>query len=222
MSTDPSTPEIGQAAVNRPTFTHDLVHEWLPAATTVHERLRNGARVADVGCGIGWSTVAIASAYPTCRLVGIDADAASIQDAEAALPRDLRDRVRYVEGDVRRVDDLGEFDVVVILEALHVFGDPLAALAGVRAALAEGGIVLIADERVAERFTAPGDEIERLVYGWSVVHCLPAAVDDGGHGAMGTVLRPDSVADIARRAGFARCEVLPIATEPFRIYTLIP
>jgi SAM-dependent methyltransferase len=210
----------GQGAANRPAFTHDLVHDWLPATGAVHARLRNGARVADVGCGLGWSTVAIAAAYPTCRVVGIDADAASVSEARSTLPSDLRDRVRYVEGDVRRIDGFGEFDVVVVLEALHDFGDPVAALSGVRAALADDGIVFVADERVAERFTAPGDEIERLMYGWSVVHCLPAAIDDGGHGATGTVLRPNSVADLARRAGFTSCEILPIDNEIFRFYTL--
>lgn len=210
----------GQGGINRPAFTHDLVTEWLPSVRDVHDRLTAGVRVADVGCGLGWSTQAVARAYPRSRVTGIDADAASVAEAAAALGPALTDRVRYVTGDAATADDHGPFDVVLLLEALHDLGDPVAGLAGIRAALADGGVVLVADERVAETFTAPGDEVERMMFGWSVVHCLPAAIAGGDHRATGTAIRPDTVHCLARAAGFGRVETLPIANDLFRFYRL--
>lgn len=212
----------GQGGINRPAFTHDLVTTWLPAVPDVERRLRDGARVADIGCGQGWSTQAIARAYPASRVVGIDADQASIDDAVAHLPADLATRVRFTAADARHADEHGPFDVVVVLETLHDIGRPVEALAAIRASLADGGTVLVADERVAEQFTAPGDQVERMMFGWSAVHCLPAAVADGDHQATGTALRPAEVAELARRAGLSRCEVLPIDNELFRFYRLEP
>lgn len=212
----------GQGGINRPSFTHDLVEDWIPAIPDVHARLDAGARVADIGCGLGWSTQAIARAYPSSRVTGIDADPASVADATGLVDEQLRGRVEFVTGPAAEADLHGPFDVVVVLETLHDIGDPAAALAGIRASLADGGVVLIVDERVAEAFTAPGDEVERMMFGWSVVHCLPAAVAEGGHGAIGTAIRPDTVRRLAAEAGFAATEVLPIDNDLFRFYRLVP
>ena len=74
----------GQASINRPAFLVDLVERWIPAAPDLHERLTTArARVADVGCGAGWSTIATARAYPKSDVIGFDADAASVADARA-------------------------------------------------------------------------------------------------------------------------------------------
>jgi SAM-dependent methyltransferase len=208
----------GQGGINRPAFTHDLVGEWLPALPDVHRRLVDGARVADIGCGQGWSTQALARAYPASRVIGIDGDARSIADARAALPEDLAGTVRFEHADATQAS--GPFDVIFMFEALHDLGRPVEALASMRAALADDGTVIVVDERVADAFEAPGDEVERLMYGWSVVHCLPAAVADGDHGALGTVLRADMVRQLAGEAGFRNVEVLPIDNDLFRFYRL--
>lgn len=210
----------GQGGVNRPAFTHDLVQDWLPAVPDVHARLTSGVRVADIGSGQGWSTQAIARAYPASTVVGLDSDAGSIVDAVAALDDELTDRVTYVTADAGQVDALGVFDVVVMLETLHDIGHPVQALAAIRAALADDGILIVADERVADSFTAPGDDVERMMLGWSVVHCLPAAIAAGDHSAIGTAIRPAVVMDLARQAGFGHVEVLPIDNPLFRFYRM--
>lgn len=212
----------GQASINRPAFRDDLVTAWLPAVPEIQARLTSGARVADVGCGVGWSTQAVARAYPTTQVVGLDADEASMADARAALPAELADRVRFVAGDAATADAHGPFDVVLILEALHDMGQPVQTLASIRASLADGGSVFVADERVAETFVAPGDEIERMMFGWSVLHCLPAALADGGVDPTGTAIRPSDVRRFAEEAGFQRVDVLPIENDLFRFYHLIP
>jgi predicted methyltransferase len=97
---------------------------------------------------------------------------------------------------------------------------PTDALAALRKALAPGGSLIVVDERVADRFTAPGDPVERIMYGWSIVHCLPASRCEHDSEALGTVLRADTVRRCAEAAGFARCEVLPIEHPIFRAYRL--
>jgi hypothetical protein len=92
----------------------------------------------------------------------------------------------------------------------------------VRTSLADGGSVVIADERVAEQFTAPADEIERFNYGWSIMHCLPVGMLDTDSAGTGTVIRPSTVRDYATAAGFNGVEVLPIEHDFWRFYRLEP
>jgi hypothetical protein len=99
---------------------------------------------------------------------------------------------------------------------------PVEALRTARLALAEGGSAVVADERVAERFTAPGDELERFNYGWSVLHCLAVGMMDADSAGTGTVMRPDTVRAYAAEAGFARTEVLPVEHDFWRFYRLVP
>ena len=97
---------------------------------------------------------------------------------------------------------------------------PVEVLDSLRHALVAGGSVLLADEKVAERFHAPGDEIERLMYGWSIVHCLPVGMSESPSAAIGTVIRSDTVRELADAAGFARVEVVPVNAGFFQIYRL--
>jgi len=98
---------------------------------------------------------------------------------------------------------------------------PADALAAARSALAEGGSVVVADEAVAPAFSAPGDDIERMMYGWSITHCLPASRCEEPSAAIGTVIREDTVRALAAEAGFATVEVLPVDGGFFRLYRLV-
>ena len=109
-----------------------------------------------------------------------------------------------------------------MFETLHDMAHPVEALRAARAMLADGGAVLVADERVAESFTAPGDELERFNYGWSALHCLPVGLDGPHSAGTGTVIRPDTVRRYAQEAGFADVVVLPIENEFWRFYRLDP
>jgi SAM-dependent methyltransferase len=212
----------GQGGINRPAFTTDLVKAWLPAVPGVLDRVASGGRVVDLGTGHGWSAIAVQAAWPLAEVIGIDTDAASIDDARANAARSGVD-VRFVlAGDDggATLAALGPVDVVLILEALHDMARPVDVLATARAALAPGGIVVVADEAVAERFAAPGDELERMMYGWSVSHCLPASRAEQPSAALGTVLRPGTVGELARAAGFDHCDVVDVDAGFFRIYRL--
>ena len=186
-------------------------------------RLReSGARVADVGCGQGWSSIAVARAFPLAHVDGFDADPGSIADSRRhAGEAGVDDRVRFFERDAAALSG-GPYDLVMILETLHDLPRPVDALRAARAATAPGGAVLVVDERVAEYFTAPGDEVERTMYGWSVTHCLPTQMVDQPSAALGTVMRSDTVRECAFEAGYAGVDVLPVENDFFRLYRLHP
>jgi 2-polyprenyl-3-methyl-5-hydroxy-6-metoxy-1,4-benzoquinol methylase len=212
----------GQGAINRPAFGADLVKAWLPAVAGVADRLAAGGRVVDVGCGHGWSSIAVRSAWPGAEVIGVDSDAASVEEARRHAERAGVDVRFLVPGDTS-TDDLAALapvDVVLVLEVLHDLADPVGLLTAARRALAPGGVVVVADEAVAESFTAPGDDLERMMYGWSVTHCLPASRAEAPSAALGTALRPATLAALAADAGFASCDVVDVDAGFFRIYRL--
>jgi 2-polyprenyl-3-methyl-5-hydroxy-6-metoxy-1,4-benzoquinol methylase len=211
----------GQGAINRPAFTSALVEEWLPALGSSVERLATGGRLADIGCGQGWSTIAVARAFPGAEVWGVDSDAASIAEARTAAD-EHGVTVRFECADAGERAAAGPFDVVTLLEALHDMARPVEVLAAARAALAADGVMLVADEAVAPEFTAPGDDLERMMYGWSITHCLPAAMTEQPSAAIGTVIREDTVRALALEAGFARVDVLDVDGGFFRLYALRP
>ncbi len=111
---------------------------------------------------------------------------------------------------------------MTIFEALHDMSRPVDVLGALRGMLAEGGSVIVGDERVEDEFTAPAGEIERLYYGFSVLHCLPVGMVGPDPAGTGTVMRAGTVRRYAEEAGFSEVEVLPIENEFYRFYRLLP
>ena len=215
----------GQARFTRPMFEQLLATEWLPAAGEVHARLRSDppARVADVACGEGHSTLAIARHYPGVRVDGIDMDASSIAAAHRHLAQSgLEDRVRFHLGDAADHETPGRYDLVYLHEALHDMSYPVQVLAACRRLLADGGSMVVGDERVPDVFAPPGEAIERFYYGCSIFHCLPVGMVGEGAAGTGTVMRRETVRAYAEEAGFSHFEVLPIEHDFYRFYHLRP
>ena len=214
-----------QAAFTRPLFENLLGTEWLPAIPELHDRLLADppARVADVACGQGRSSIEIARAYPKVQVDGIDSDHASIARARENLAGSgVEDRVMFHERDAADPELAGRYDLVTIFEALHDMSYPVNVLRAARGLLADGGVMVIGDERTEDAFAAPAGEVERLFYGFSVFHCLPVGMVGEGAAGTGTVIRPDTVKRYATEAGFASCEVLPIENDFWRFYLLKP
>lgn len=213
----------GQARFTQPLFDNLLATDWFPAVPAIHDRLGGDppARVADVACGLGRSSIAIARAYPRVTVEGIDLDRASIARAQEGLAASgVQDRVSFHCRDAADPELSGRYDLVTIFEALHDMSHPVDVLRAARGLLAEGGHVLVADERTAERFALDAGDVERLYYGFSVLHCLPVGMVGENAAGTGTVMREDTVRGYAKQAGFADLEVAPIENDFWRFYLL--
>jgi 2-polyprenyl-3-methyl-5-hydroxy-6-metoxy-1,4-benzoquinol methylase len=220
----PWEPE-GRAEFNRALFLNLLGKQWLPQIPEIDRRLRAEppARVADIGCGTGWSSISMAKAYPRIAVDGFDLDPDVVVAARAnAAQAGVADRVRFSVADASAQSGDGRYDLVTIFEALHDMARPVDALRAARAMLSDAGSMLVADELVADEFTAPASVLDRYSYGWSVVSCLPAVMGDPATAATGAVLRPATLRRFATEAGFGATEVLPVETGVWRLYRLVP
>jgi SAM-dependent methyltransferase len=215
---------MGIAMLNRPTFRHGL-GEWMTHLPDVAARLRGGGTILDVGCGVGWSTLALAEAFPDCEVVGVDLDEASIDDARRhAAAAGVGERVRFVRASVldepllRRWSRDG-YDLVTAFQALHDMGSPDRALAVLRRLLAPGGAVLVGDEHPGADVGGPVERLQRAV---SALHCAPATWAESDRVVNGTVLETSTLRDWARGAGFGDIQVLSIEHPFWRFHRLDP
>jgi 2-polyprenyl-3-methyl-5-hydroxy-6-metoxy-1,4-benzoquinol methylase len=214
----------GIAHANRTMFVNLMGTEWLPTISEAHKRLAADppARVADIGCGVGWSSISIARAYPKVHVEGFDLDEGSIAQAKAnAEAEDLTDRVTFQVRDVADPELSGRYDLAIAIECIHDMSRPVEALRAMRSMVGNHGVVLVVDERVGEEFKAPSDETERLMYGFSVLHCLPVGMAEQPSAATGTVMRPATLRHYATEAGFSGVEILPIEIDLWRFYRLV-
>jgi 2-polyprenyl-3-methyl-5-hydroxy-6-metoxy-1,4-benzoquinol methylase len=212
-----------QGDFNRPWLVRSLASEYLPQVPDVHAKLRAGARVADVACGVGWAAISIARGYPATTVDGFDLDAPSIERAQVlAKDAGVADRVTFQARDAADPTLQGEYDLAVVVEAVHDMSHPVEVLATIHRLLAPGGTLIVADERVADAFHAPANETERLFYGYSVLDCLPAGMVDQPSAGTGTVMRRSTLERYASEAGFSRVSVLPIEHDFLRFYRLDP
>ena len=213
----------GQARMNRAMFLQQLGQEWIPAMPDVLAKLTGGEspRIADIGCGCGWSSIGVANCFPRAEIDAFDMDVPSVADARRNVADyGLADRIRVHEADAGDPSLAGRFDLVMALECLHDMGNPVGALQTMRRLAGPDGTVLIADECVCEEFRADGGDVDWLMYGWSMLHCLPVGLMEHPAKGTGTCIRPHTVREYAREAGFTSVEVLPIDNLFFRFYRL--
>jgi predicted O-methyltransferase YrrM len=211
-----------QADMNRPFFDNELAEVFADLGS-VHEILsRPGARVADVGCGAGWSTLALARAYPGATFRGFDIDVPSIDMAlQNAVSAGLSDRVTFSSDDLVTRSGGNEYDLALAFECIHDMSQPVPVLAAMRDMVTDDGLVVIMDEAVGETFTGEGDDLEKLMYGFSILVCLPDGLSTQPSVGTGTVMRPSKLQPYAEQAGFTRLHPIGEAGL-FRFYELTP
>jgi SAM-dependent methyltransferase len=185
----------------RPGYAAHLVDDWIPALDGVEEKLERGAKVADVGCGHGASTVLLAKAYPGCHLVGYDTHPASIDAARRNAERaGVADRVRFEVANAVSFPGTG-FDLVAHFDSLHDMADPVGAARRVRKALAPGGTWMVVEPFAGDRLEENLNPIGRLYYAASTLVCVPNSLAGSGP-ALGAQAGEARLRDVVEQAGF--------------------
>lgn len=190
----------------RPLYRESLIQQWLPAMDGVVSKLANGARVLDVGCGQGLSTILMGTAFPESTFVGIDPDEGSVKRARTAAQEAAADNVSFRAQAVADVTETG-WDLVCFFDAFHHIGDPLQAARLVHDALdADGKLMLVeplAKDTIADNLVTAGP----IYYSASTIVCLPDALSQPGGGALGAQAGPHRLQRILTDAGFTKVRV---------------
>ncbi len=192
----------GVAAFFRNAYSGALVPHWLPALEGVVDRLERGAKVADIGCGHGHSTVLMAEAFPNSTFFGVDPHEASIAAAiDNAAAAGVSDRARFSVGTAVDYSERG-FDLICFFDCLHDLGDPVGAARRARLALADGGTVMLVEPYAADRVEDNEGPISRLYYSASTTLCCAHALSEGGQDVLGAQAGEARLADVFAEAGF--------------------
>ena len=198
-----------------------LVRDWLPALTGVDAKLRTGARVADVGCGHGSSTILMAQAYPMSKFVGYDYHDASIEAAnEAARKAGIADRVRFEVASARALPDKN-FDLICCFDCIHDMGDPVGVLTHLRTALKQNGTLMMVEPYAGDALEENLTPVGRVFYAASTMLCTPASLAQEVGLALGAQAGERRTREVAQQAGFSGFR--RAAETPFNlVYEAIP
>lgn len=200
----------------RPGYVNGIVQSWLPALDGMLSRLQSGVKVADVGCGVGFSTLIMAQAFPASHFVGYDFHAPSIEQANAhAAAHGLADRVRFEAVSAKEIRETG-FDLITMFDCLHDMGDPRGCARHMKEILADDGVWMIVEPIANDD---PGDNlaspVSRLFYNASTMICVPTSLAQEVGEALGAQAGQARINGVLREAGFSQ---LRRATEgPFNM-----
>jgi SAM-dependent methyltransferase len=196
-------------------YARELVSSWLPALEGVLPKLREGARVADVGCGHGASTLLMAQAFPQSQFVGYDNHAGSVEAArKAAHAAGLSDRVRFEVASAKDYPGKG-FDLVACFDCLHDMGDPVGAARHVRQSLAEDGTWLVVEPFASDRLEDNFNPVGRIFYSASTAVCTPASRSQEVGLALGAQAGEKRLREVVLSGGFSRFR--KAAATPFNL-----
>lgn len=198
---------VGCERFFRPTYSAFLVPLWLPALDGVVDKLRTGARVADIGCGHGASTILMAEAFADSTFHGTDAHGASIDTArQRAEATGVGSRVTFETTGASEVAG-GPYDLVTMFDCLHDMGDPIGAARRVRDVIADDGTWMIVEPAAGDHVEDNLNPIGRAYYGFSTLLCTPSSLSQPGGLALGTQAGPARIRDVVTAAGFTRFRV---------------
>jgi 2-polyprenyl-3-methyl-5-hydroxy-6-metoxy-1,4-benzoquinol methylase len=187
----------------RPGYVNGIVQSWLPSLEGIVPRLEAGAKVADIGCGVGFSTLLMAQAYPKSSFVGYDFHAPSIEQANAhASSHDLADRVRFKTTKAKEISE-GNFDLITMFDCLHDMGDPRGCAVHVLSMLKQDGTWMIVEPIAADNPAgALASPVTRLYYNASTMVCVPTSLAQEVGEALGAQAGEAALSELLTSAGF--------------------
>ena len=206
---------VGCEQFFRPGYNANLVPSWIPALDGVEAKLQSGAKVADIGCGLGASTILLAEQYPNTQLAGYDYHDGSIELArKRAADAGVGDRINF---DVASAQDFAGtgYDLVTTFDCLHDMGDPVGAATHIRQSLDADGTWLIVEPYAGDSVTDNLNPVGRVYYGFSTFLCVPNAMSQPGGYALGAQAGEQAIGEVVRQAGFTRFR--RAAETPFNI-----
>ena len=187
----------------RPGYNANLVNAWIPALDGVQAQLERGARVADIGCGHGASTIILAKAFPRSNFVGFDYHGPSIESArQRAAESGVADRVRFEVASAKSYP--GSYELVVSLDCLHDMGDPAGAAAHVKQSLAPDGTWMLVEPYAGDKVEDNLNPVGRIFYSVSTLVCTQASLAQEVGTALGAQAGEARLREVATRAGFTR------------------
>jgi ubiquinone/menaquinone biosynthesis C-methylase UbiE len=188
----------------RPGYAANLVSAWIPALTDAQEKLEEGARVADVGCGKGASTILMAKAFPNSQFFGFDYHDKSIEAArESAKRNGVADRVTFEVSQAKDFPGKG-YDLVAVFDCLHDMGDPVGAAAHVRQSLAKDGTWMIVEPFANDRLKDNLNPVGRVYYSFSTLLCTPCSRSQEVGRCLGAQAGESRIREVVTSAGFQR------------------
>jgi ubiquinone/menaquinone biosynthesis C-methylase UbiE len=186
----------------RPAYVNNIVQGWLPALAGVEDKLRSGAKVADVGCGIGFSTILMAKAYPNAHFIGYDFHEPSVEEARThAETHGLSDQVKFIATSAKDIEE-GDFDLVTSFDCLHDMGDPRGCARRMRQILKSDGTWMIVEPIAGDRPEENMNPIGRLYYNASTMVCVPTSLDQEVAEGLGAQAGEDKLTEVIRAGGF--------------------
>jgi SAM-dependent methyltransferase len=187
----------------RPTYVNSIVQSWLPALDGVEAKLKAGAKVADIGCGVGFSTLLMARAYPKSTFAGFDFHGPSIEEARRHAGGHTQGNVRFEIAKAKEIEDRG-FDLVTMFDCLHDMGDPRGCATHVRKLLKPDGVWMIVEPVAKDRPEDNMNPVSRLYYNASTMVCVPTSLDQEVGEALGAQAGPAKIHEVVTGAGFGK------------------
>jgi ubiquinone/menaquinone biosynthesis C-methylase UbiE len=195
---------VGCEQFFRPGYLANLIPSWLPALDGVHNKLRSGARVADIGCGLGASTILLAQEYPNSVFTGSDYHDQSIELArKRATDAGIADRVSFEVASAASFSG-ADYDLAATFDCLHDMGDPVAAARHIRQALRPNGTWLIVEPLAGDDAASNMNPLGRAYYSFSTLLCVPNAMSQPGGYSLGAQAGEAAIRQVTTEAGFTR------------------
>ena len=188
----------------RPTYFNSIVQSWIPALDGVEDKLKAGVKVADLGCGVGFSTVLMAKAYPNSKFIGFDFHPDSIAEARLhAAAHGVEKRVRFETSEAKKIDER-DFDLITSFDCLHDMGDPSGCAAHMREILKDDGTWMIVEPIAGNQPVENMNPVGRLYYNASTMICVPTSLDQEVAEGLGAQAGEEKLTSVIKSGGFSR------------------